>query len=209
MKNPWHNIPAFDYEAHMSAPHVGQTDFLNRTFRYIYNEIKPKSAAVIGCSTGNGFEHVDPELTELLVGIDINEEYLEIAKARFGKNNRVKFINADACFVSFEGKKFDLIHCALIFEYVDIALCLENLISHMNLNGTLSVILQCSGEDQKMISTTNYKSLEQLSSIMKLVDYKDFKKAANNFGLIESKKEIILLESGKSFYVGFYKNYKS
>ena len=61
MTNPWLTIPAEDYEAHMASPEVGQLQVLNQLFKMVLEEHRPESLAVLGCSTGNGFEHIDPQ----------------------------------------------------------------------------------------------------------------------------------------------------
>ena len=58
MKNPWLRIPASDYEAHMALPQVSQTQALNKLMASSLAQYTPRSLAVIGCTTGNGFEHI-------------------------------------------------------------------------------------------------------------------------------------------------------
>ena len=144
-----------------------------------------------------------------VTGVDINKEYISIAAKKYAGNNKINFLTGDICDINPGKVKYDLIHCALIFEYVDVKACLENLTKYLSKAGALSVILQLPVKRQKMISATNYKSLESLSSIMKLVDPEEFKSIASEVGLTEIKKEIKTLSSGKSFYVGLYKFYKS
>ena len=83
MPNPWLTISAEDYEAHMASPEVGQLQVLNQLFKVVLEEHRPESMAVLGCSTGNGFEHIDPSTTRRVVGIDINPSYLAVARKRF------------------------------------------------------------------------------------------------------------------------------
>jgi len=72
MTNPWHTIQAEDYEGHMASPDVGQLQVLNKLFKTVLEEQRPVSVAILGCSTGNGFEHIDTAITRRVVGIDIN-----------------------------------------------------------------------------------------------------------------------------------------
>ena len=204
MQNPWLNIPVSDYEAHMSASNVKQHFFLNTIFKKLLSEYMPENIIVPGCTTGNGFEHIDFQVTTHVVGIDINEEYLRTARSRFS-DERIEFINSDICSVDLGSEIFKLIHCALIFEYVQPERCLDNLIKHLAPDGSLSVVLQLPSENHAMVSKTNFKSLESLNSIIKLVNPNEFKKIATELGLFEHGSEIITLESGKSFYFGVYK----
>ena len=61
--NPWRNIPETDYVGHMSHPSVNQRSVLNRLMRAALADVHPRSLLVLGCSTGNGLEHVDPTVT--------------------------------------------------------------------------------------------------------------------------------------------------
>jgi ubiquinone/menaquinone biosynthesis C-methylase UbiE len=208
MQNPWLKIPAEDYEKHMSAPHVAQLQFLNDLFRQLLFEHKPEKILFAGCTTGNGFEHIDFKFTNRVVGIDINEEYLKIARERFS-DKRIEFINNDVCMHNFGNQKFDLVHCALIFEYVDVQQCLNNLVKFLKDDGVLSVLLQLPSESHSIVSKTDYKSLESLGSIVKLVDVDLFKNLITQIGLKENSNRIITLESGKCFYHGMYERIKS
>ncbi len=60
MTHPWLRIPARDYEAHMAHPEVAQAQAIGRLFASALAEYAPKSLAVFVCTTGNGFEHMDP-----------------------------------------------------------------------------------------------------------------------------------------------------
>jgi LmbE family N-acetylglucosaminyl deacetylase len=61
--NPWLDIPADDYVGHMSDAVVAQHPALNRILRETLEDVRPASVLVLGCSTGNGFEHIDPGAT--------------------------------------------------------------------------------------------------------------------------------------------------
>src|SRR4030042_5806407 len=58
MKNPWLQIPACDYEAHMALPEVAQTQAISKLMASALKEYAPASLAVMGCTTGNGFDHI-------------------------------------------------------------------------------------------------------------------------------------------------------
>ena len=67
----------------MALPEVAQTQALNKLMASVLKEYTPQSLAVIGCTTGNGFEHIDHAYTHRVVGIDINGAYLSVLKSRF------------------------------------------------------------------------------------------------------------------------------
>lgn len=203
--NPWLNIPASDYEGHMSSPEVGQLQLLNGLFKTILDETAPTSLAVLGCTTGNGFEHIDFTCTARVHAIDINPDYLDIARERFAPYSpHIEWRCADIQSVVLGESQFDLIHGALIFEYIDPAVTLPNIAAALKERGVVSVVLQLPGNDLPPVSQTPYKSLEQLAPIMNLLDGTTFTDLAFRSGLVEQKGEIIRLQSGKEFFYGTY-----
>ena len=64
----------------MALPEVAQTQALSKLMASALKEYTPASLAVIGCTTGNGFEHIDHTHTHRVVGVDINAAYLAVLK---------------------------------------------------------------------------------------------------------------------------------
>ncbi len=204
-ENPWLKIPIEDYEAHMSSPNVGQQQMLNLIFKELLNQFNPKKIAVVGCTSGNGFEHVDFDYIDKLLGIDINPEFINSAKEKFGDaGKKIDLVCADIQDYDFGKMKFDLIHCALIFEYISVEKVLLKSVNSLNPNGILSVVLQLANSDKPAVSKTEYKSLESLSSLINLHTVGDFKKIAEKSGLKEIEGRTIKLKSGKEFYFGIF-----
>jgi len=86
--NAWCHIKSADYDAHMSHPHVAQTQMLNRItkeqFELIPQELRLSScAAILGITTGNGLEHMISCGIAQVIGIDINKDFLDECQARF------------------------------------------------------------------------------------------------------------------------------
>ncbi len=201
-QNPWLQIPAEDYEGHMSAPNVAQLQMLNKIFIDVLNEYLPKSIAVLGCTTGNGLEHLIDKNIERIVGVDINPDYISICKKQFeNKLPQLKLICADLNEVEFSNSSFSLIHAALVFEYVKVEPLLSKISRWLKPEGILSVILQLPSDTSAPVSETNYQSLKQLNSILNLIDPEDFSAVAIKKGLNEIQNYKIKLQSGKSFLV--------
>jgi len=59
MRNPWLDIPELDYVGHMSSPMVNQRPVLSRLMGDALKCVRPRTMLVLGCSTGNGLEHVE------------------------------------------------------------------------------------------------------------------------------------------------------
>ena len=204
--NPWLEIPAGDYEGHMGSPQVGQLQMLNQLFKRVLVETRPASVAVLGCATGNGFEHIDPDVTGDILGVDINPAYLEIARQRYGTiQARLELKCADLHTDCFGGRQFDLIHAGLVFEHVDAAVVLAHIYKALKPQGRLSVWLQLPNTGLSAVSHTPYKSLEKLAPTMHLFEQDHFIALTCRTGLQQEQGEIITLPSGKEFFFGIYR----
>ena len=86
--NAWRSIAPNDYDAHMSHPKIEQTQMLNRIFKEQF-ELLPQErrsascVAILGITNGNGLEHVIPCEIAKIIGIDINEAFLNECKTRY------------------------------------------------------------------------------------------------------------------------------
>ena len=203
--NPWLEIPAGDYEGHMGSPQVGQLQLLNRLFKRVLTETRPQTAAVLGCTTGNGFEHFDPAITHTILGVDINPSYLQITRERYPAwGERLELKCADLQAGCFGGRQFDLVHAALVFEYLDAEVVLAHIYRALKVPGSLSVVLQMPNRGLPAVSHTPYKSLGKLAPLMHLFERQQFANLARQAGFTETTGEMITLPSGKEFYFGIY-----
>jgi SAM-dependent methyltransferase len=204
--NPWLTIPWEDYEGHMSSSNVRQSQFLSDVFRKVLAQYRPLSVAVLGCATGNGFEYIDPDATRKVTGVDINPHYLEVLRSRFGSTlSGLDLICADLVACDLEGEAYDLVHCALVLEYLDPGTVIQKAATWLRSQGILVVVLQLPSEKMSKVSETRYKSLERLSPIMNLFEPEELRDLATGAGLaeVESCKEV--LQSGKEFFIGHYR----
>src|SRR5262245_36739635 len=83
MSNPWLSIPLEDYEGHMGAAGVQQLAALAELFKCTLDRCLPDSVAVLGIAGGNGLEQIDPAVTKRIVGVDLNQRYLDEVGHRF------------------------------------------------------------------------------------------------------------------------------
>ena len=204
--NPWLSIPWEDYEGHMASPEVRQAQFLNDIFKSVLQMYEPQSIAVLGCSAGNGFENIDPSVTQKVIGVDINPDYLEVLQDRYGSSlPDLKLICTDLAELELEAGSCDLIFCGLIFEYVDPKDLVSKIRQWLSMNGKLIVVLQLPSENSKMISETKYESLRRLKPVMRLVDPQAFQRACAQAGYTEVCAYTQLLKSKKVFFVGHYR----
>src|SRR5690348_10632310 len=91
MSNPWLSIPLADYEGHMASIGVGQLSVLAELFQRVLDCYHPASVAVLGVAGGNGLEQIDRITTERIVGVDINQQYLDEVQRRFGTLQGLEF----------------------------------------------------------------------------------------------------------------------
>lgn len=208
-RNPWLSIPASDYDEHMSSPTVGQSQYLAEVFGTLLRAHAPQRLAVLGCATGNGFDAIPPE-TARVVGIDINPRYLARLERRFGQTlPGLELIcadlgEADAALAGLDGV-FDLVHAALVFEYVDPAVVLERVVAWLREGGLLSVVLQRPAAHAGRVTETPFTSLRALEPIMKLVEPAALEALADRAGLRCEAARVDTLPSGKPFYLGVFR----
>jgi len=206
MTNPWLTIPAEDYEGHMASPEVGQLQVLNELFKTVLEEHRPVSVAILGCSTGNGFEHIDTTTTRRVVGIDINPSYLDVARARFlGSLPMLKLLEQDFTSATSVIEPVSLVFAALVFEYVGVRDAVRNISRSLTAGGVLVAALQLASLTSAPVTRTRFKSLEALAPIMNLVSPEEFSLVCLENSLREVRQKRIALKQGKELSVGFYK----
>ena len=197
MINPWLTISHSDYEGHMLK--TGQAQVLNELTKNCLDKYKPETFALLGCSTGNGLEHINRETTKNVYAIDINPEYLQLTREKFEQ----KIQNLTTCNIDIRKDKLsfrnvDLFLIGLVLEYVEPEKALEKVIRTLSKNGILVTIIQ-KNKNTTFVSNTEYKSLEKLAQISEEIDENELVQffRQKKMNLIE-KKEIELNEN-KSF----------
>ena len=201
MKNPWTNIPVEECEKHMSE--VGQLQLLNSTFKHYFDLYDPKDIIVLGATAGNGFENIKHKI-DSITAIDINSGYLFELKNRFPNLARLSTICGDIQNLKSNNLSSDFIYAALIFEYVDLSKTILNIKNWLKSQGKLVTVLQMPNENISAVSPTQFKNLEQLSEIMKLVDITYFEEFLNENNFRKEESKIITLQSGKQFYISVH-----
>ena len=202
MTNPWLEIPADDYVGHMASPEVGQHQALNRILRDVLARVRPASLLVLGCSTGNGLEHVDPSVTSRVVGVDVNPAYLERLHQRFPQPVfTLETHPADLTAYEFEPGAFDLVHAALVFEYIEWPRLLGHVAPALRAGGILSVVLQLPSSSSPAVTPSAFTILRSLESIFRFVVPDALVAEATALGLAVESRRTEPLPSGKAFEV--------
>ena len=198
--NLWSNIPLSEYEGHMSNDNVRQLEALESVFSEKIEEYAPKSLMIWGIAGGNGLNIINPSVTERVVGLDINSDYLSVCKERYG--DRIKDLELHCCDLNSESLphcSVDFIWAALVLEYVNVPHALEYATKSLNDDGVISVLIQ---KDNGLKSVdSEYESINSLSDIFQVINEDSIKEYAGRQGLIISSEKEYKLESGKSFVV--------
>jgi SAM-dependent methyltransferase len=202
MRSAWLDIPLADYEGHMSVPGIGQAEMLAAQFAELLEKWSPASAAVIGCAGGNGFDRLRIEVTERVVGIDINPQYVQELAYRYGARiPGLELYVRDIQEPVEQIAPVDLIYAALVFEYVVPKPVLQNLKSICRPGGILATVLQLPSDDAAPISESPFTSLKSLASAMHLVSPIALAADATEIGFAQLSSRLVRLSSGKDFAV--------
>lgn len=203
MNNPWLEISYSDYENHMKE--VGQAQVLNKLTKYSLEKFTPRNFTLLGCSTGNGLEHIKPEITKNVYAIDINPDYLQITRERFeNKIENLKTYNIDIRKDDLTINNIDLFFAGLILEYVEPENALLKIIQTLNKNGILVIVIQ-KNKQTSFVSKTKYKSLEKLSKISNEVIESEIDKFIQSKNLELIKRDEIELKKNKSLILVVYR----
>lgn len=197
MGNPWLEISYSDYENHMTE--IGQAQVLSKLTKHYLDKYKPESFALLGCSTGNGLEHIKNETTKNVYAIDINPEYVEITRGKFNKKiKNLKTYNLDIRKDDLKFRNIDLHFVGLVLEYVEPKKALKKIIETLNGNGILAIVIQ-KNKETSFFTKTKYKSLEKLNDISNEVNEREIDRFIHSENMELIKREDIKLTKNKSF----------
>ncbi|EJN39656.1 methyltransferase family protein [Pseudomonas sp. GM84] len=206
MNNPWLTIPLSDYEGHMALPEVGQAEMLAGELKTLLSIHSPRSVALIGCAGGNGFVQAAEARLTRLVGIDINESYIEDSRRRYA--DIIPGLELHCADIAGDVPKMeavDFVYAALIFEYVDVTAALRNIAMLCRPNGLLAVLLQLPKQGAEAVTPSPFTSLKELGSIMRLVPPGKFNESAVHQGFSCMAQKTISLQSGKQFSLQLFR----
>ncbi len=200
--NPWTVVPAADYERHMGPGGVDQLAPLSTIFQEVYLAAQPDRLLLVGCSTGNGLEHVNPAVTQRIVGVDVNLQYLGVARQRFFHlGPRLELFCSEAEKFRSPPASFDLVHAALVFEYLHPEVLVRKVSEWLAPHGTFSVVLQLPGGEAPPAPT---KAMQIIEKAMRFVPPEDLTAVLDQYGLVRRRAKTVPLKHGKSFWVGVF-----
>jgi SAM-dependent methyltransferase len=200
--NPWTVVPAIDYEAHMGPAGADQLAPLSQLFQEVYLSAQPDRLLVVGCSTGNGLEHVDPSITRRAVGVDVNLQYLGIARQRFFHlGPALELYCAEVEKFRQAPGSFDLIHAALVLEYVQPEVAVRRFADWLAPGGTCAVVLQLPGGDAPAPAN---RAMQIISKAMHFVDPADLSALFEAHGLAKRREKKVPVKHGKTLWLGVF-----
>ena len=170
MANPWLSVPLDDYEAHMSAPGIGQLAVLADLFGVAVRSRRPASVAVLGIAGGNGLDRIDSRITARIAGLDVNPAYLDAVRRRYSGLPGLELHCVDLAQDAVRLAPVQLVHAALLFEHTGTGRCLDHVLPLVSSGGALSVVLQTPGQGVEDVSPSSVASMQALKPHFSPID---------------------------------------
>jgi hypothetical protein len=204
MSNPWLNIPLADYEGHMTSAEVQQLGALSDLFAEAIAFRHPASVAVLGVAGGNGLERIDSKMTARVVGLDVNQLYLDAVRRRYSHVTGLELHCIDLAEQVIELQPVQLVHAALVFEHAGVGRCLDNAVSLVADGGAFSVVLQLPAKAGEDVGRCGFASMQKLAPHFSLIDPIWLRKTLEEraFRLIYEARRS--LPAGKEFWMGIF-----
>jgi SAM-dependent methyltransferase len=200
--NPWTVVQSVDYEKHMGPDGADQLAPLSAVFQEAYLGAQPDRVLLLGCATGNGLEHVNPAVTQKVTGVDVNLQYLGIARQRFMHlGAKLELFCSEAEKFRAPPGSYDLVHAGLVFEYLHPEPLVRRIAEWIAPGGTCSVVLQLPGGEAPPPAS---KTLQIIQKAMKLVPPEELTRLFEHYGLARKRSKTVPLRHGKSFHVATY-----
>ena len=201
--NPWSLVSAAEYEAYLGPGGADELAPLSTIFAKVYAARRPRRLAVLGVATGNGLEHVDLHLTGRTVGVDANLTFLAVARQRFLRlGPALELLCADVERVDLGAGRFDLVHAALVFEYVDVRVVVPRIVSWLAPGGASCIVLQLPGG--QAVTESRYPSVRALASVTRLLSPEELRKLTEAEGLVEQRAFVVPLAKGRRYFAALY-----
>ena len=139
-----------------------------------------------------------------MVGIDINEQFLETVRARYGTVPGIELHRCDLGQPGLSIVPVALVHAALIFEHAGLGRPLANALSLVAPGGRLSVVLQLPSASEQAVAPTAYASMQKLKEDFALIEVRVLQRvvAEQGFELLEEERRPV--PAGKALWLGIF-----
>lgn len=204
MSNPWLSIPLADYEGHMSSAEIQQLGALSDLFGEVLGYCRPSSVAVLGIAGGNGLDRIDSNVTQRVVGLDVNPLYLDAVRQRYPLLPGLELHCADLAEQIMDLPPVQLVHAALVFEHAGAGRCLENALSLVAPRGAFSAVLQLPSESGQPVGESPFSSMRSLSSHFSFISPTWLRQTleGRKFRLAHEARRA--LSGGRAFWMGVF-----
>lgn len=119
MSNPWELVDLTIYEKHMSSVEINQLQLLNEITKEQLMDSQQTYVGILGIAGGNGLDNIDISKTKKVYAVDININYLDICKQRYGyMGNTLELLHMDLAADDVVLPFTNLLICNLIIEYI-------------------------------------------------------------------------------------------
>jgi SAM-dependent methyltransferase len=201
--NPWCVVPAADYERDMGPDGLDQLATLASLFQEVVLAAQPDRLLVAGCGTGNGLEHLDPAVTRRVVGVDVNLQYLGIARQRFFHlGPRLELYCADVTEWRSPPGSFDLVHAALVLEYLHPEVLVRRVAEWLADRGTFAAVLQLPGEQERPAAPS--RALQVIARAAKRVPPEELVRLCAHYGLPLRRQKEVAARHGQRLWLGVF-----
>ena len=204
MLNPWLAVPLAEYEQHMSSVEVRQMEVLSDLFAEAIGRCRPSSIAVLGIAGGNGLDRIDTCITERIVGVDLNPQFLEAVRQRYSHLPGLELYCVDLSEQCLKLEPVQLVHAAVIFEHAGVDCCLENALAMAAPGGYLSVVLQLPSEGGQKAVTSRFSSIESLRPHFSMINREWLCELLAGRGFRLNHQTTRPLPGGKGFWAGIF-----
>ena len=176
---------------------------LSTIFAKVYAARQPRRVAVLGVATGNGLEHVDLQLTGRVVGVDVNLSYLAVTRQRQRRlGAALELLCNDVERLELDAGRWDLVHAALLLEYVDLRVLVPRVASWLAPRGAFTAVLQLPGGVPA--ADSRYPSVRALAAYTRLVPPAELRTLVEAEGLVERRAFVVPLPTGRRYFIGLY-----
>ncbi|WP_040197995.1 class I SAM-dependent methyltransferase [Candidatus Soleaferrea massiliensis] len=194
--NPWEEVPLQDYEAHMQLDDVFQLQTLHGIMQRQLDG-DARRVMILGVAGGNGLDLIDPERHDMVYGVDINQDYLDVCRKRYGHlGARLALLELDLTDLSISLPKADLIIANLFIEYIGI----DRFVRQMQKSGPcrVSCVIQ-KNPDESFVSDSPYqRSFSGIASVHTDIEEMDLTKQLLQAGFTNTLREVYPLPNCKA-----------
>jgi len=184
----------------MGHPGVGQAAMLAAELARSVDRWRPRGLLLPGCATGQGLECLHGLRLERITAVDLQEEYLALLRRRHAAAlPMLEVVRADLEQWQPDEAAYDLVHCALILEYLRPAPFVARMARALAPGGVAFFLLQLPSVGHATVSETPFHELKALAYALRLVSPEELRAAARDAGLRLEEEEDFRLASGKGF----------